>query len=99
MVLYISMEIQTLNFLFCRCVLSHPDAVALEEWISTKGFSTEENFIPKWHIPCDEEIQFANELIDIHFQSALDDLLKICQTKIHADQGLSQEVYGLPCHP
>lgn len=77
-----------LNFLLYRCVLSHPDAVALEEWISTKGFSTEESFIPKWHIPCDEEIHFANELIDIHFQSALDDLLKILQSKIHADQGM-----------
>ncbi|CAJ1960253.1 unnamed protein product [Sphenostylis stenocarpa] len=74
-----------------KCVLSHPDAVALEEWISTKGFSTYERLIPKWHIPCDEEINFANELIDIHFKSALDDLLKICQTKIHADQGDEKE--------
>ncbi|XP_047151805.1 proteasome activator subunit 4 [Vigna umbellata] len=74
-----------------KCVLRHPDAVALEEWISTKGFSPEESFIPKWHIPCDEEIHFANELIDIHFQSALDDLLKICQSKIHADQGDEKE--------
>ncbi|XP_052733711.1 kinesin-like protein KIN-14D isoform X2 [Vigna angularis] len=69
-----------------RCVLSHPDVVALEEWISIKGFFTKESFIPKFHIPCDEEIHFANELIDIHFQSALDDQLKICQSKIHADQ-------------
>lgn len=72
-----------------RCVLSHPDAVALEEWISTKDFSTDERLIPKWHIPCDEEVHFANELLDIHFKSALDDLLKICQTKIHADQGVT----------
>ncbi|RZC00082.1 proteasome activator subunit 4-like [Glycine soja] len=74
-----------------KCVLSHPDAVALEEWISTKGFSTDEKLIPKWHIPCDEEVHFANELLDIHFKSALDDLLKICQTKIHADQGDEKE--------
>ncbi|GAU13463.1 hypothetical protein TSUD_127600 [Trifolium subterraneum] len=74
-----------------KCVLSHPDAVALEEWISTKDFSTDERLTPKWHIPCDEEIHFANELLDIHFKSALDDLLRICQSKIHADQGDEKE--------
>ncbi|WJX31396.1 hypothetical protein P8452_19826 [Trifolium repens] len=74
-----------------KCILSHPDAVALEEWISTKDFSTDERLIPKWHIPCDEEIHFANELLDIHFKSALDDLLRICQSKIHADQGDEKE--------
>ncbi|XP_073225318.1 proteasome activator subunit 4-like [Cicer arietinum] len=74
-----------------KCVLSHPDAVALEEWISTKDFSTDERLTPKWHIPSDEEIHFANDLLDDHFKSALDDLLKICQTKIHADQGDEKE--------
>lgn len=74
-----------------KCVLSHPDVVALEEWISTKDFSADERLTPKWHIPCDEEIHFANELLDIHFKSALDDLLKICQSKIHADQGDEKE--------
>ncbi|XP_058773365.1 uncharacterized protein LOC131647492 isoform X2 [Vicia villosa] len=37
-----------------KCVLSYPDVVALEEWISPKDFSTDERLIPKWHIPCDE---------------------------------------------
>ncbi|XP_057429773.1 proteasome activator subunit 4 isoform X2 [Lotus japonicus] len=74
-----------------KCVFSHPDAVALEQWISMKDFYTDERLIPKWHVPNDEEIQFANELLDIHFKSALDDLLKICQTKIHADQGDEKE--------
>lgn len=43
---------------------------------------------PKWHVPSDEEIQYANELIELHFKSALDDLLRICQTKIHSDPGM-----------
>ncbi|KAJ0102428.1 hypothetical protein Patl1_03711 [Pistacia atlantica] len=42
-----------------RCVLRHPAASALEEWISTKDYS----------------------------DNALDDLLKLCQTKIHSDPG------------
>ncbi|KAL4343140.1 hypothetical protein S245_036097 [Arachis hypogaea] len=74
-----------------RCVLSHPDAAALEEWISTKDFTADERLTPKWHIPCDEEVQFANELLDIHFKLALDDLLRICETKMHVDQGDEKE--------
>ncbi|KAI4307795.1 hypothetical protein L6164_030939 [Bauhinia variegata] len=74
-----------------RCFLNHPDAAALEEWISSKDYSNDERLIPKWHIPCDKEVQFANELLDIHFKSALDDLLNICQNKIHADQGDEKE--------
>ncbi|KAF7816036.1 proteasome activator subunit 4-like [Senna tora] len=74
-----------------KCILSHPDAAVLEEWISSKDYSNDERLIPKWHIPCDEEVQFANELLDIHFKSALDDLLNICQNKIHVDQGDEKE--------
>lgn len=71
-----------------RCVLRHPDAAGLEEWISTKDFFDDKHLAgPKWHIPSAEEVQFANELLDLHFRSALDDLLRICQTKIHSDPG------------
>ena len=64
-------------------MLRHPDAPALEEWISIKYFSDDEQiFRPKWHLPTAEEIQFANELLDLHFRSALDNLSIICQTKI-----------------
>ncbi|XP_047315811.1 proteasome activator subunit 4 [Impatiens glandulifera] len=75
-----------------KCITHHPVASALEEWISTKDFSDDKRLLsPKWHVPCDEEIQFANELLDLHFRSALDDLLRICQTKIHSDSGNEKE--------
>jgi hypothetical protein len=45
------------------------------------------NFPPKWHDPSHDELSFANELLQLHFQSALEDLLTICQTKVHSDTG------------
>lgn len=42
---------------------------------------------PKWHVPTEDEINFANELLSLHFESALDDLLTICQSRIHSDPG------------
>ncbi|KAJ7963489.1 proteasome activator subunit 4-like [Quillaja saponaria] len=74
-----------------KCILSHSITPALEEWISTKDYTDDERLMPKWHIPSDEEVRFANELLEIHFQSALDDLLKICRSKIHTDLGDEKE--------
>ncbi|KAF8409810.1 hypothetical protein HHK36_005889 [Tetracentron sinense] len=75
-----------------KCILRHPDAAALEEWISNKDYQNEEpSFGPKWHVPSNNEVMFANELLNLHFQSALDDLLRICQTKIHSDPGKEKE--------
>ncbi|XAR56842.1 hypothetical protein NMG60_11037463 [Bertholletia excelsa] len=75
-----------------RCNWHHPAAAALEEWISTKDYSDDKPFEgPKWHVPSDEEVQFANELLDLHFKSSLDDLLRICQTKIQSDLGNEKE--------
>ncbi|KAL5803775.1 hypothetical protein ACOSQ3_030575 [Xanthoceras sorbifolium] len=75
-----------------KCILRHPAAPALEEWVSTKDYNDDEQFIgPEWHVPSDKEVQFANELLDLHFQSALDDLLRICQTKLHSDPGNEKE--------
>ncbi|KAE8725691.1 Proteasome activator subunit 4 [Hibiscus syriacus] len=74
-----------------KCTFIHPAAAALEEWISAKDYSDGELKGPKWHVPSDEEVQFANELLTLHFQSALDDLLRICQTKIHSDPGNEKE--------
>ncbi|XP_030510488.2 proteasome activator subunit 4 [Cannabis sativa] len=75
-----------------KCVLRHPNAAGLEEWISTKDILDDKNLAePKWHVPSVEEVHFANELLDLHFSSALDDLLKICQTKTHSDTGDEKE--------
>ncbi|GLT79522.1 hypothetical protein SLA2020_510070 [Shorea laevis] len=75
-----------------KCTLHHSAAAALEEWISTKDYSDSAPLKgPKWHIPSDEEVQFANELLILHFESALDDLLRICQNKIHSDPGNEKE--------
>nr|DAD24254.1 TPA_asm: hypothetical protein HUJ06_025717 [Nelumbo nucifera] len=75
-----------------KCISHHPDTAVLEEWISAKGYQNEDQSLsPKWHIPSDDEILFANELLNLHFQSALDDLLRICQTKIHSDPGNEKE--------
>lgn len=46
------------------------------------------NFPPKWHDPSHDELSFANELLQFHFQSALEDLLTICQTKVHSETGI-----------
>ncbi|RZC51061.1 hypothetical protein C5167_019488 [Papaver somniferum] len=75
-----------------KCILHHPDAAPLEEWISAKGFHSEvQSLRPKWHIPVQEEVIFANELLNLHLGSALDDLLRICQAKIHSDPGNEKE--------
>ncbi|KAM0029418.1 putative armadillo-like helical, proteasome activator complex subunit 4 domain-containing protein [Helianthus debilis subsp. tardiflorus] len=71
-----------------RSVSNHSSLTLLEEWISNKDFSSDQPSMgPTWHIPSDEEIQFANELLNLHLESALDELLKICQDNIHSDPG------------
>lgn len=69
--------------------MRHPLSRGLESWTSTKDFGIESSVSPNWHIPNTEELQFANELLKLHLDSALDDLLKICQTKVHSDTGKS----------
>lgn len=71
-----------------RCVQRHSGAPLLEKWIGTKDYSVEEPLTaPKWHIPVEEEVSFANELLQLHLLSALDELMNICQDKIHTDAG------------
>lgn len=45
------------------------------------------NFPPKWHDPSQDELSFANELLEFHFQSAVEDLLTICQTEVQSETG------------
>lgn len=79
------------NLSLHRSVSHHSSLAPLEEWISNKGFSDDEAFTgPKWHIPNAEEIQFANELLNLHLESALDELSKICEDSIHSDPGKPQ---------
>nr|GEX88422.1 proteasome activator subunit 4 [Tanacetum cinerariifolium] len=48
---------------------------------------------PKWHIPNDDEIQLANELLNLHLESALDKLVKTCQDNIHSHPGNEKELW------
>lgn len=76
------------NIILFRCVSSYSFATSLEEWVDTKDFSLDKPpKPPKWHVPTKEEIQFANELLKTHFENAMDDLLIICQSKLHSDAG------------
>lgn len=80
-----------MSFCLFRPFPCEPIASIIEPWGCSRGGQNEKNeifnFPPKWHIPNQEELAFANELLDLHFQSALDDLLTICQTKMHNDAG------------
>lgn len=63
----------------------HPATYILEEWGCSK--IGEKNTSPKWHIPNKNELSFAKELLDLHLQSALDELVSICQNRVHSDAG------------
>ncbi|XP_072991036.1 proteasome activator subunit 4 [Typha latifolia] len=72
-----------------------PVASILEPWGCSKNYQSEKidtfDYPPKWHIPIQEELAFANELLDLHFQSALDELFEICQTRMHTEAGNEKE--------
>ncbi|XP_025810985.1 proteasome activator subunit 4 [Panicum hallii] len=73
----------------------HPIGNIIEPWGCSKAHQDREvemlNFPPKWHDPSQDELSFANELLQFHFQSALEDLLTICQTKLHSETGDEKE--------
>ncbi|KQK18511.1 hypothetical protein BRADI_1g42980v3 [Brachypodium distachyon] len=73
----------------------HPIANIIEPWGCSKAHPDRElemlNFPPKWHDPSQDELSFANELLGFHFQSALEELLTICQAKVHSETGDEKE--------
>ncbi|KAK3129031.1 hypothetical protein QOZ80_6BG0470430 [Eleusine coracana subsp. coracana] len=72
-----------------------PISKIIEPWGCSKAHQDREsemlNFPAKWHEPSQDELSFANELLQFHFQSALEDLLTICQTRIHLETGDEKE--------
>ncbi|XP_074569693.1 proteasome activator subunit 4 [Curcuma longa] len=74
---------------------SKPAISLIEEWPCSKVSENEVNEkvvpLPWWHIPTHDELSFVTELLDIHFQSALDDLFKICHTKMPMEAGDEKE--------
>lgn len=75
-----------------KCYSRYPALPALEEWIQSKSAQSDNiGSCPTWHIPSNGELLFANELLDLHLRSALDDLLTICQTKLHSEAGVERD--------
>uniref|UniRef100_A0A0E0LAS8 Proteasome activator subunit 4 n=1 Tax=Oryza punctata TaxID=4537 RepID=A0A0E0LAS8_ORYPU len=72
-----------------------PIANIIEPWGCSKAHQDREvemlKFTPKWHDPSQDELSFANELLEFHFQSALEDLVTICQRKNHSETGQEKE--------
>ncbi|KAJ3677567.1 hypothetical protein LUZ60_003291 [Juncus effusus] len=70
---------------------------SVDQWISTKGYkngeteSETEYSVPKWHIPNNSEVLFANELLEIHLKLASDDLVTTCQDKILSNSGAEKD--------
>ncbi|KAJ4793820.1 Proteasome activator subunit 4 [Rhynchospora pubera] len=73
---------------------SQPVATILERWGCAKADldeKTEELDPPKWHIPSQEEINFAKELLQCHLISPLENLQNICQTETQNEAGDKKE--------
>lgn len=78
-------------FWLYRSFSSEPGSSLMEEWLCSKINENEMNekasLFPRWHVPTQNELSFASELLVVHFQSALDILLSICQTEMHTEAG------------
>lgn len=76
-----------------KCYSRYPGIDGLEKWISTKENHNEEVSVgPKWHIPNKDEIEFANELLDLNLRSALDKLKQVCQSQHPSESGYEKQL-------
>uniref|UniRef100_A0A0D6R2L6 Proteasome activator subunit 4 n=1 Tax=Araucaria cunninghamii TaxID=56994 RepID=A0A0D6R2L6_ARACU len=75
-----------------KCCLRYSCIKGLEEWISTKESDTAKALEgPKWHLPNNDEMVFANEILDVHLRSVLVKLKQICQTEHHQESGYEKQ--------
>ncbi|KAJ3694711.1 hypothetical protein LUZ60_000088 [Juncus effusus] len=69
-------------------------STVLETWACAKA-DQDENIkkleAPKWHIASQDEISFANELLEFHLLSALQNLQTTCQTETSTESGDEKE--------
>lgn len=61
----------------------------MDPWLGTKGASrAPSDHKPLWHVANEEEIAFANKLLDLHLTGALKDLRGVVESG-GAGEGLS----------
>ncbi|XP_024522024.1 proteasome activator subunit 4 [Selaginella moellendorffii] len=61
-----------------RSCSGYPGHDGIESWISTKEPSLS-LVSPMWHLPSEEEVAFAEEVIQLHLRNALLDLRSLCE--------------------
>jgi proteasome activator subunit 4 len=63
-----------------RSVPALPNSAGVDPWLGTRGASRPPpGLLPTWHVPNDEEVAFANELLALHLTGALSDLSQIVE--------------------
>ncbi|KAH7293640.1 hypothetical protein KP509_28G034600 [Ceratopteris richardii] len=74
-----------------RISKSYSGLDGIEEWISMKVDSGIEEKGPLWHLPSQNEVSFANELLEMHLKAALVQLQAVCSESYQGDSGNEKE--------